>query len=249
MSFDQSFLDSLINPDQKSQAWLDERSGRFTSSEIHRLMAAGYREMTEAELAARPKKGKGSSTTRIEVYDTLSSGAMTYVKEKVCERLTGVQKYFSSYQTEWGDTHEPIARDLFAKLMNVEVKPSHFMPFSTMAGGSPDGHFVLDNQLKTIEIKCPEVSTNHLDNLRLKNVDEFRELHPEYYCQIQCNMLWTKTDEAYFISFDPRMPEPLQIRWLVIPRDIELQQRVLLKVEAAEIKAQQILVELTQLVS
>jgi hypothetical protein len=172
---------------------------------------------------------------------------MTYVEEKVCERLTGVQKHFASYATEWGDTHEPLARDLFAQLMGVEIKPSHFMPFSTMAGGSPDGHFVLDKKLKIIEIKCPEVSTNHLKNLRIKTVDEFAELHPDYYAQVQANMLWTKTDECYFISFDPRMPEELQIKSIIVPCNPYFQLRILKKVEAAENKAEEILLELKQL--
>lgn len=42
------------------------RSGNFTSSEIYNLVAMGKRPMTEEELAARPKKGKGSSTTQVD---------------------------------------------------------------------------------------------------------------------------------------------------------------------------------------
>ncbi len=38
---------------QGTDEWDEIRRGRFTSSEIHNLMGASYRPMTEAELKAR----------------------------------------------------------------------------------------------------------------------------------------------------------------------------------------------------
>src|SRR5688572_14249397 len=95
MDFLESILDdrtALTWIDQNSEEWDRVRIGRFTASEIHRLMEPAKREMTEAELKARPKSGKGSSAKLVNDYSTLSDAAFTYINEKVAEILTGQPK-------------------------------------------------------------------------------------------------------------------------------------------------------------
>lgn len=67
----------------------ENRNGNFTSSGIVALLGNGRREMTQAELDARPKKGTGSKTTTIEDETILSDTALTYIIECNMERRLG----------------------------------------------------------------------------------------------------------------------------------------------------------------
>src|SRR5688572_8391027 len=94
-----SFLDDAIDPDrhhlhvqQGSDDWEEIRIGRATSSEYYNLMTFGYRPMTVAELAARPKTGKGSATKRVIDTTKLGDKAHTYIRQKVAEVFTGKPK-------------------------------------------------------------------------------------------------------------------------------------------------------------
>lgn len=62
----------------------NNRNGNFTSSEIVLLLSEGTAPLTEEELAARPKKGKGSSVTTKPFG--LGKSAITYIEECNMER-------------------------------------------------------------------------------------------------------------------------------------------------------------------
>ena len=72
------------------------------------------------------------------------------------------------------------------------------------AGASPDG---LVGEDGGIEIKCL-TTANHLSILKSKQVPQ------EYYDQIQWNMVCCERFE-YFLYFNPRLPERLQM--VIIP--------------------------------
>jgi len=75
--------------EQGSQIWHDIRCGRFTSSEMHRLIKSGTRLMTAEELKNRPKTGPGSHAKLTEDPNKFSDDGQTYIEEKVAEVLTG----------------------------------------------------------------------------------------------------------------------------------------------------------------
>jgi hypothetical protein len=62
------------------------RNGNFNSSEIVALTSLGERAMTEKELAARPKTGKGSQTKFIEDDQLFGDPAATFITECNMER-------------------------------------------------------------------------------------------------------------------------------------------------------------------
>jgi hypothetical protein len=125
--------------EQGSQLWHDIRVGRFTSSENHRLIKSGYREMTDPELKARPKTGVGSKSKFIEDLSIIAEDTLTYIYEKVAETLTGEPKEnVFSHATSWGDTWEPWAAEYYAKIKGVELEVIGFIPFGDHAGGSID---------------------------------------------------------------------------------------------------------------
>ena len=71
-----------------------------------------------------------------------------------------------------------------------------------MCGASPDG-LVGDDGL--IEIKCPNTAT-HIDFLITGDIDN------KYILQMQWQMVCTGRIWCDFASFDPRMPEALQLK-------------------------------------
>jgi putative phage-type endonuclease len=172
---------SQITP-QNELDWLQLRVGKFTASEIHRLMS-------------EPKKKT----------ETLSEAAKTYVLEKVAERLTGVPcKSVDNLATQWGHENEPLAREAFELITGKKVETVGFFPLGEDTGGSPDG--TVDSGFSIIEIKCPFNSANHIDHMLIDCDEMFKADFKEYYWQMQMNMLCTGADKGYFISFDPRMP-------------------------------------------
>lgn len=229
------YLDHLINPTQRSPEWFDQRIGKFTSSEWHRLMTPVYveREMTKAELEARPKKGVGSRTTKVsyEEVDALSPGAITYVREKVAEHLTGCQSDFSSAATVWGEEHEEEARRYFESISGMSVEACGFTPFQNIAGGSPDGFIKLFNHI--IEIKCPMSSTKQVEYL-LWDESDVRESYPEAWWQCQMNLLFTGASLCYLCTYDPRMPGPYKMKVFKISPDLEDQNKGLRKLHRAQ---------------
>lgn len=168
---------------QKGHEWHHHRIGKFTASEIHRLM-------TEP-------KNKAQS---------LSEGAKTYVMEKAAERITGFPcKQFDSSATEWGNDHEDEARQMFTMKTSLIVEQIGFVPYGDFAGGSPDG--VIPMVKSGIEIKCPFNSSNHIDYLLIESDEQLKADHKEYYWQIQMNIMCNDAENWWFVSYDPRFPD------------------------------------------
>ena len=118
--------------EQRSEEWRKQRHGKFSASEIHKLM--GVRGLGET--------GK------------------SYAIEKAIEELYGeVDENFVSYDMERGIELEPLAFNKFSDLMDLEfikVENCGFFNLLNDAGASPDG-LVCSNAV--LEIKCPKAST------------------------------------------------------------------------------------------
>lgn len=207
-----SFLDDLLDEktatkwiEQGTPEWDQIRIGRFTASEIYRLMEPAKREMTEAELKARPKSGKGSSAKLVNDYSSLSDAALTYINEKVAEALTGQNKSQGyAFPLVWGAEHEEEAAEAFAIRTGFTVEKVGFFTYTDHAGGSPD-RFVNENDI--LEIKCPYESVNQIKYLMLTDQYDVRREYFAYWVQCQANMLFTERSLCHFCTWDPRMKE------------------------------------------
>lgn len=161
---------------QGSAEWIQERLGRFTASEIHKLIPSG----------------KGGNT--------FSETGKTYILEKLVELETGFPaSEIYGPALDWGTEHEPMAREWYTKLTGNVVQEAYFEPYGAHAGGSPDG---MVGELGIIEIKCPFRTVNHFKYRMARTADD---LPPEYFWQIQMNMLCTGRKWCDFVSFDPRV--------------------------------------------
>lgn len=191
--------------DQNSEEWENIRAGRFTSSEFWKLMEFGKRPMTEAELKARPKEGKGSQTKLIPDPSTMSEKGMTYIYQKVAEVLTGRPKPSAyAYPLVFGKEQEPFAVAQFEQVTGLICTEVGFQPYTDHAGGSPDR---LIGEHSGLECKCPFNSETQVEYLMLNDVFDLKRNHPDHYWQCVSQMLFTGRDHWYFATYDGRMQE------------------------------------------
>jgi hypothetical protein len=232
------FLDDMLDDsrskqyvEQGTEAWTELRRGRFTSSEIYHLMTDGYRDMTESELKARPKTGKGSSTTRIYVPERLGESAITYIRVKVAEILTGTVKQDSyAFPMVRGSEMEPEAVAYFEQQTGLQCEEVGFVPFGDYAGGSPD-RYVGENEI--LEVKCPWAIEKQIDYLELTDQWDLKRYSPEYYWQCMANLFFTQKDLCHFITYDPRYPEPYRMTHITIKPDLQAYDLLAKKIEIA----------------
>ena len=115
---------------QRSNDWFEARKGRFTGSQIHKLLGV---------------KGLGET-------------GKTYAFENACDIVFGFNEDegFTSFDMQRGIDLEPIAFNKFAELKQLDfisVEKCTFFPYGDNAGASPDG-IVGDKAI--LEIKCPK---------------------------------------------------------------------------------------------
>lgn len=142
-----------------------------------------------------------------------------YRNELIRERLTG--KRIPTYKTALmnrGIELEPLARSAYEHKFQTMVHQIAFVdhPTIAMAGCSPDG---LIDEHGLLEIKCPSPE-NHLDNYLNDGIQL-----DQYYDQVQWQLVCTQRKWCHLISFDPEMPEHLQIYCKDITLDEEWKQR------------------------
>ncbi|NBX73920.1 MAG: exonuclease, partial [Alphaproteobacteria bacterium] len=126
-----------------------------------------------------------------------------YAIQLVTERLTGLQgESFTNAAMQWGTEQEPIARAAYEAYTGVFIEQTGFHKHPTIKwlGASPDG-FAGDG---LIEIKCPNSNT-HVDYL----ISE--EVPTKYKPQMMTQLLVTGRAWCDFVSFDPRLPDHLQL--------------------------------------
>ena len=152
------------------------------------------------DVIAKTQKGWGASRAN-------------YAAELICERLTGtVAERFQNDAMRWGNECEPAARNAYAFVHDVDVAQIGFVhhPEIAMSGASPDG---LVGEDGLIEIKCPNTAT-HLDTL------ESRTIPSKYLTQMMWQMACTGRAWCDFVSYDPRLPEPMQMFVQRVERDV-----------------------------
>lgn len=144
-----------------------------------------------ADATARTKTGWGASRAN-------------YMAELLCERLTGEpRESFTNAAMQWGTDMEPEARRLYEFMTGQDVVEVGFVdhPRIAMSGASPDG---LVGEVGLVEIKCPSSAT-HIETLLGAAIDG------KYLKQMQWQMACTKRGWCDFVSYDPRLPESMQI--------------------------------------
>ena len=160
--------------------------------------------------------GKATASRFKDVLARLKNGnpaadRQKYLTELVVERLTGQPvPAYENAAMRWGTEQEAVARAAYEQRTGATVEETGFVAHDTlMAGCSPDGLVDWDG---LIEIKCPHNSAVHIETL-------LNGMPAEHTAQVQGQMWITGREWCDFVSFDPRMPEPLQLHVQRINRD------------------------------
>lgn len=153
-----------------------------------------------ADVVAKTKTGYGASRAN-------------YMAELVVQRLTGKQEEgFTNAAMQWGIDQEANARAAYSARTGELVTEVGFIPHPSilMTGASPDG--IICAGEGALEIKCPQTS-QHIENLMS------REPSQKYFYQMQWQIACVGASFCDWVSYDPRMPEGLQLLIVRIPRD------------------------------
>jgi putative phage-type endonuclease len=135
-----------------------------------------------------------------------------YLAQLVAERLTGQSAdTFKSGAMQHGTETEPQARMVYEAETGQIVGEVSMITHPTieMSGASPDG---LVGEDGLVEIKCPNTST-HIATLLSDKAPS------GYMAQMQWQMACTGRAWCDFVSFDPRMPDDMQLFIKRVPRD------------------------------
>lgn len=187
------------------------------------------------------RRGKVTASRLGDILATIRNGnwaasRKNYAAQLVTERLTGKDpEPFTNEAIQWGIDQEGPARDAYVKATGNVVVEVGFVDHPTikLAGASPDG-LVGDDGL--LEIKCPTTAT-HIENLLNEEVKE------QYRLQMLWQLACTRRKWCDFVSFDPRLPDDMQLfikRVTVDPKEmkhIENEVEIFLHEVAATVEA------------
>lgn len=175
-------LQTLTPQESEREKWLKARQGKFTASNIHKLLT-------------------------YENKNDLPKGAISYIEEVAIEILTGGQSRedFTSEAMQHGSETELLAIARFEQETGLFCTKTgenqEFVQYNEYFGGTPDGLFG-ENGL--IEIKCPKPKTHFFNLQNLKTAEDVKKYYTEYYWQIQANLFITGRTQGVFVSYDDR---------------------------------------------
>lgn len=171
---------------------MDQRTDDWFAARLGKVTASRI-----ADVVAKTKSGPSASRAN-------------YMAQLIVERMTGKPtESYSNSAMQWGTDTEPLARAAYEMATDTIVDEVGFVEHESlsMCGASPDG---LVGEKGLIEIKCPNTST-HIETLINGTIDN------KYMLQMQWQMACTDREWCDFVSFDPRMPEPLQLKIIRVP--------------------------------
>lgn len=172
------------------------------SPEWHALRCGKVTASRVADVIAKTKSGWGAMR-------------FNYAAELIAERLTGtVAEGFTNAAMQWGTDQEPQARMAYEFMHDVTVEQIAFVvhPSIPDAGASPDG---MVGESGLVEIKAPNTAT-HIDTLINQTIPA------KYVTQMMWQMACTGRQWCDFVSYDPRLPESMQMFVKRVHRDADM---------------------------
>lgn len=162
------------------------------------------------------RAGKVTASRIEDVLAKIKSGEAAarrdYRAQIVAEILTGrpQEDGYQSAEMLWGIENEELARSAYEVKTGVMVDQVGFIvhPRIERAGASPDG---IAGKVG-LEIKCPKTAT-HLQYLLDGTVPA--KYQPQMLWQMACGGF----EAVDFVSYDPRLPEDMQLMVVRFPRD------------------------------
>ncbi|MBQ4438461.1 YqaJ viral recombinase family protein [bacterium] len=159
--------------------------------------------------------------------------------ETLCFNLVGeilTKKKKETYQSAAmarGNELEDQARTLFELQTGLDVEQVGFVEEDDLCGCSPDGF--IEGRTSGIEIKCPE------DNTFAKYLFD-GVIKPEYYAQMQMQMMLCNADHWFYVVFNPDFDEQIIIKR--VEADAEFQDKLRKGIEKGKARIREILAQI-----
>jgi len=155
-----------------------------------------YHPQTALELSADRKGRITASAVGAILGLSKFATADDVLRRMVREHFSAEPEFTGNIATRWGHENEPQAIDDFMFWRAENVLPHDFVSCEiegVLCGASPDG-VMQKGERELVEIKCPY-------SLRDQSViaADFLEAHPEYYAQIQWQMICADKQSCLFV--------------------------------------------------
>lgn len=157
----------------------------------------------------KARRGKVTASRIGDILATIRNGNWAasrkhYAAQLISERLFDKPpEPFTNEYIEWGIAQEAPAKEAYIKRTGNSIEEVGFIehPSIALAGASPDGLVGKDGLL---EIKCPTTAT-HIEIL----LNE--EINDKYRLQMLWQMACAGREWCDFVSYDPRLPDDMQL--------------------------------------
>lgn len=209
----------MINQIDKVDEWHMQRRGKFTASEVYKLLTPSADGM-------------------------FSAGGLTYIREKAVEEMTHyyerpkleyVEPLIHGKQQEANAYNEYLSVTKNYSMVHFGDNAPLFLDYNDYSGGSPDG-IMGEGEIVYwgLEIKSPFDPNNHAKYLKYKDQWDLKAGKKEYYAQIQFLLMITKAEGWHFCSFDERWKNSInRLKVIEIKHDKKFQDNLQMKLMAA----------------
>lgn len=210
----------MIAPTEVKDKWFLDRHGKFTASEIGKLLSKG---------------------TGVNMFGT---GALSYIKAKAIEKMTdlwerpemeGVKSILHGkmYEAPAFEMYKMATKNYSMRYFGTD-EPL-FLEYDKDSGGSPDGLMGQGDKIHLgLELKCPKNSHIHLDYYQFKNQYDLADYNQDYYAQLQFLLMITQAELFHFCSFDDRFKAPkMKIKVIEVRPDRKFQDNLEIRLKMA----------------
>jgi hypothetical protein len=208
----------------KVEQWHLQRRGKFTASEMYKLLIGAknggmFGDVATGYIEAKAIEMTSAMWDRPELEETKSILHGRVHEYPAYQMYVQVTKNFSM---EYIEPNDPV-------FLLYDALPNE-------CGGTPD--CVSFSKSGTVEfgaeIKCPVNPAYHFRRLKWKDQWDVKENYPLVYAQIQTLLMITKAQEWHFVSFDDRqLYKPSKIKIIPVLPDIKFQNNLEVRLRQA----------------
>lgn len=190
---------------QRDLAWFRCRLGCFTGSKIGDLMKSG-----------RKKDQLFGETAMSYIYKVAAERMLNpiFVEDDTVFGDYIEQQQVYSKAIAWGQEQESNAKDLLMrKYPEWEIAEVSSCKHDTIPhfAASPDAVVYDRKKLMIVEIKCPNPNTYVKYLTEIKDNSSLKTVQPDYYYQMQAEMVCTDAECGLFVTYCPWLTTPLRI--------------------------------------
>lgn len=197
----------IQNDEQRSLDWYRSRLGHITGSKVSVLIGSGRKE--------------AFTQTGIDYIYQLAAERM--LNPDIVGNDINFEGYLDTVNVttkamQYGIDHEDEAKALFMQSRFPEKEllevGSCLHPTIEKFAASPDGlirDFDGDGNMAVIEVKCPAIKTYVLYSANINSTEDLLKVKPEYYWQMQAEMVCTGCDKGFFVCYSPFLLNPLHV--------------------------------------